>query len=66
MIESIQKAQFHKIRSNHCTGLIAVTKMTERNLPVVKGRASYGIRSGLYVGNGGEIVFSSVDPGGVG
>jgi 7,8-dihydropterin-6-yl-methyl-4-(beta-D-ribofuranosyl)aminobenzene 5'-phosphate synthase len=66
MIESIQKAQFHKIGSNHCTGFIAVNKMTERNLPVVKGTASYGSKSDLYVGNGDEIVFSSVDLGGVG
>jgi 7,8-dihydropterin-6-yl-methyl-4-(beta-D-ribofuranosyl)aminobenzene 5'-phosphate synthase len=66
MIDSIEKSRFEKIGSNHCTGFIAVTKMMERKLAVVKGTGSFGSKSDLYIGNGDTITFSSVDIGDVG
>jgi 7,8-dihydropterin-6-yl-methyl-4-(beta-D-ribofuranosyl)aminobenzene 5'-phosphate synthase len=66
MIDSIQNKKFAKIGSNHCTGLIAVNKMLERKLAVVKGTASYGSKSELYIGNGDEMEFSMLDMSDVG
>jgi 7,8-dihydropterin-6-yl-methyl-4-(beta-D-ribofuranosyl)aminobenzene 5'-phosphate synthase len=61
MLDSIQSKKFEKVGSNHCTGVIAVKKMLERNLAVVKGTANYGSKSELYIGNGDEIEFSMLD-----
>ncbi len=66
MIDAIARSEFEKIGSNHCTGVIAVRKMIERHLAVYKGSGSYGSKSDLYIGNGDEIEFSSLDIGGVG
>jgi 7,8-dihydropterin-6-yl-methyl-4-(beta-D-ribofuranosyl)aminobenzene 5'-phosphate synthase len=45
------------IACNHCTGEVAVKKMIALGYPVVRGKARYGSKSDLYVGNGDEVFF---------
>jgi 7,8-dihydropterin-6-yl-methyl-4-(beta-D-ribofuranosyl)aminobenzene 5'-phosphate synthase len=37
---------------NHCTGVIAVRKMVEAGLPVLRGSARNGTKTELFPGNG--------------
>jgi len=37
---------------NHCTGVIAARKMVEAGLPVLRGSASNGSKTDLFLGNG--------------
>jgi 7,8-dihydropterin-6-yl-methyl-4-(beta-D-ribofuranosyl)aminobenzene 5'-phosphate synthase len=57
MVKKMAKYNFKKIACNHCTGEAAVKKMIELGYPVVKGTASFGSVSDLYVGNGDEVFF---------
>jgi 7,8-dihydropterin-6-yl-methyl-4-(beta-D-ribofuranosyl)aminobenzene 5'-phosphate synthase len=58
IVEGMAKYNFQKVACNHCTGLVAVQKMIELGYPVVRGTASFGSQSDLYVGNGDEVVFA--------
>jgi 7,8-dihydropterin-6-yl-methyl-4-(beta-D-ribofuranosyl)aminobenzene 5'-phosphate synthase len=42
---------------NHCTGRPAVEMMRDLGYPVVRGSASQGSRTDLYLGNGDSVVF---------
>ncbi len=42
---------------NHCTGAVTVGKMIEAGMPVVRGTASNGSKTDLYLGNGDRIEF---------
>lgn len=57
MIIRMRRYGFKKVACNHCTGLPAVQKMVDLGYPVVKGTGRFGSRSGIYVGNGDEVVF---------
>lgn len=46
-----------KLGCHHCTGYLAVEKMLEKGLPVVKGSGQHGSFRDIYLGNGDEIVF---------
>jgi 7,8-dihydropterin-6-yl-methyl-4-(beta-D-ribofuranosyl)aminobenzene 5'-phosphate synthase len=56
-LDAMEAAQFEKVASNHCTGVIAVEHMIERNFPVVMGSANFGSKSNRYIGCGDSIVF---------
>src|SRR3990172_9093787 len=57
MLDAMEQAQFDTVASNHCTGIIAVEKMLERNFPVAMGSANFGSKSTRYVGCGDSILF---------
>ncbi len=57
MIDAMQRAHFDIIGSNHCTGIIAVEKMLEKNFPVSMGSANFGSKSNRYIGNGDSLTF---------
>jgi len=57
MLDAMVAANLSMVASNHCTGVTAVQKMLERNLPVVTGSANFGSKSNLYVGNGDTVLF---------
>ncbi len=57
MLDAIIAANFSRIGSNHCTGVIAVEKMIENGLPVVTGAGNFCSKSNKYVGNGDTIAF---------
>lgn len=57
VISGIAALNLKKVAANHCTGILAIEKMIEADIPVVRGTAKYGSRSTLYVGNGDEVVF---------
>lgn len=46
-----------KIACHHCTGYLAVEKMLEKGLPVIKGTGRHGSQRDIYLGNSDEIVF---------
>ena len=46
-----------KVGCHHCTGKLAVEKMRERGMMVVRGTGRFGSKSDTYLGNGDEISF---------
>ncbi|MFZ2445072.1 MAG: MBL fold metallo-hydrolase [Syntrophobacteraceae bacterium] len=57
VITDLAAMGLQKVAANHCTGVLAIEKMIAAGIPVVRGTAKYGSKSGLYVGNGDEVVF---------
>lgn len=57
VVEDMSKFGYKKVAVNHCTGKVAVKKMIDLGMPVVRGTASNGSLSDLYVGNGDTVVF---------
>ncbi|VBB08374.1 metallo-beta-lactamase [Lucifera butyrica] len=57
-ILSLRDYGIEKIASNHCTGYLAVEKMIQANLPVIKGTARNGSKWNSYLGNGDELIFA--------
>jgi 7,8-dihydropterin-6-yl-methyl-4-(beta-D-ribofuranosyl)aminobenzene 5'-phosphate synthase len=45
-----------RLGCNHCTGERAVRKMIDAGLPVVRGSASHGSKTDLYLGNGDVFI----------
>ncbi|HXP96554.1 MAG TPA: MBL fold metallo-hydrolase [Telmatospirillum sp.] len=57
IIRDMPKFGFERIACNHCTGLPAVELMTKLGFPIVRGTATQGSTSDLYVGNGDSVTF---------
>jgi 7,8-dihydropterin-6-yl-methyl-4-(beta-D-ribofuranosyl)aminobenzene 5'-phosphate synthase len=57
LLDRLKAFRLQRLACNHCTGVLAVEKMLERGMPVVRGTGKHGSRSELYVGNGDTIVF---------
>ncbi|MEM5787109.1 MAG: MBL fold metallo-hydrolase [Syntrophobacteraceae bacterium] len=57
VISGLASLGLGKVAANHCTGLLAIEKMIEAGIPVVRGSAKYGSNSPLYIGNGDDVVF---------
>ena len=52
VVAALNQYGIAKLACNHCTGQKAVEKMLETGLPVVRGTARNGSRTGLFLGNG--------------
>lgn len=57
IVEELAKYGIKKMGCHHCTGYLAVEKMLEKGMPVVKGSGKHGSKRDIYLGNGDEIVF---------
>lgn len=52
LVQALRNVGIEHLGCNHCTGEIAVRKMIDAGLPVVRGSARHGSRTDLYLGNG--------------
>ncbi|MDH7479764.1 MAG: MBL fold metallo-hydrolase [Syntrophomonadaceae bacterium] len=57
LISNLAGFGIKKLGCHHCTGYLAVEKMLQKGLPVVKGSGRHGSLRDIYLGNGDEIVF---------
>lgn len=57
LLDHLKEYRLEQLACNHCTGVLTVQKMLERGMPVVRGSASHGSKSELYLGNGDTVVF---------
>ena len=54
-IKSLAGFGVQRLGCNHCTGEMAVRKMLEAGLPVVRGTARHGSKTDLFLGNGDAL-----------
>jgi 7,8-dihydropterin-6-yl-methyl-4-(beta-D-ribofuranosyl)aminobenzene 5'-phosphate synthase len=54
-IKSLAGFGVQRLGCNHCTGQMAVRKMLEAGLPVVRGTARHGSKTDLFLGNGDAL-----------
>jgi 7,8-dihydropterin-6-yl-methyl-4-(beta-D-ribofuranosyl)aminobenzene 5'-phosphate synthase len=52
LIEALAGRGIEHLGCNHCTGALAVQKMIDAGMPVVRGSARHGSRTDLFLGNG--------------
>ncbi|MBK8893109.1 MAG: MBL fold metallo-hydrolase [Propionivibrio sp.] len=52
IVNTLSSYGIAKMACNHCTGRVAVEKMLESGLPVLRGTARYGSQTDLFLGNG--------------
>lgn len=52
LVQQIKKHEIKYLGSNHCTGKIAVQKMIDAGIPVIKGSGRKGSQNDLFLGNG--------------
>ena len=52
MVNALSQYGIDKVACNHCTGRMAVEKMLEVGIPVMRGTARNGSQTNLFVGNG--------------
>jgi 7,8-dihydropterin-6-yl-methyl-4-(beta-D-ribofuranosyl)aminobenzene 5'-phosphate synthase len=52
LIRRLGEVRLEHLGCNHCTGALAVQKMIDAGLPVVRGSARHGSTTDLFLGNG--------------
>ena len=57
LLDALKTYRLQRLACNHCTGVLAVKKMLERGMTVVRGSGRHGSRSEYYLGNGDTVVF---------
>lgn len=57
LLDTLKSYRLQRLACNHCTGVLAVQKMLELGMTVVRGSGRNGSRSEYYVGNGDTVVF---------